>query len=97
MWYTDANRWAADEGIVTGYDEEYFGVDDAITREQLATILYRSAQAKGKGFTGSWAFPLNFDDADQISDWTDEAMHWMVMTGVINGVSEKNSVRRVTL
>ncbi len=89
QWYTEPIRWAAAEGIVTGYNEEIFGIDDAVTREQLATILYRSAKAKGQGFTGSWAFPLDFDDADLISDWANEAMHWMVMTGVINGVSDK--------
>ncbi len=88
-WYTEPIRWAASEGIVNGYDEENFGTNDSVTREQLATILYRSAQAKGKGFHDGWAFPLQFDDADQVSDWADEAMHWMVMTGVINGVSEK--------
>ena len=47
-----------------------------------------SFQAKGKGFTGSWAFPLDYEDSDQISGWANEAMHWMVMTGVMNGVSE---------
>ena len=65
------------------------GTNENVTREQLATILYRSAKAKGQGFSGGWAFPLQFDDADQISDWANEAMHWMVMTGVMNGVSEK--------
>ena len=88
-WYTEAIRWATSTGIVNGYNEETFGTNENVTREQLATILYRSVQAKGQGFTGSWYFPLNFDDADQVSDWADEAMHWMVMTGVINGVSEK--------
>ena len=89
QWYTDAIKWAASNGIVTGYDEDTFGTKDSVTREQLATILYRSAKAKGQGFTSSWYFPLNFDDADQVSEWADEAMHWMIMNGVINGVSEK--------
>ena len=51
--------------------------------------MYRSAQAKGQGFTGTWAFLLNFDDANQVSEWADEAMHWMVMNGVIQGMSDK--------
>ena len=88
QWYTDAIRWAASNGIVTGYDEDTFGTNDSVTREQLATILYRSAQAKGKGFTGTWTFPLKFDDADQVSEWADEAMHWMIMNGVIQGMSD---------
>ena len=88
MWFTDAIRWAAASGIVTGYDEDTFGTYDSLTREQMATILYRSAQSKGQGFTGSWAFPLNFDDADQISEWADEAMHWMIMNDIIQGMSD---------
>ena len=89
QWYTEAIRWAASTGFVNGYDEETFGTNDSVTREQLAAILYRSAQAKGQGFHDGWAFQLQFDDANQISDWADEAMHWMVMNGVMNGVSEK--------
>ncbi len=42
-----------------------------------------------KGFTGTWAFPLNFNDADQVSEWADEAMHWMIMNGIIQGMSDK--------
>ena len=89
QWYTDAIRWAALNGIVTGYDEDTFGTNDSVTREQLATILYRSAQSKGQGFTGAWSFPLNFKDADQVSEWADEAMHWMTMNGIIQGVSDR--------
>jgi hypothetical protein len=88
-WYTDAVIWAAENKIVEGYGNGKFGPSDDITREQLATILYRYAQTKGKGFTGAWMFPLNFPDAAEVSDWADEAMHWMVMNGVIQGKSGK--------
>ena len=46
-WYTEAVRWAASEKIVEGYGNGKFGTDDAITREQMVTILYRYAQYKG--------------------------------------------------
>ena len=85
-WYTEAIRWAAVNGIVTGYGDGRFGPNDVLTREQLATILYRYAKLKGHGFTGMWAFPLTFDDAPDVSDWAYEAMCWMTMNGVINGV-----------
>ena len=88
-WYTDAIRWAAAKGIVNGYDKDTFGVNDPVTREQLAAILYRTAQDKGLGFTGAWSFPLAFEDADQISEYAYEAMCWMNMNGVINGMSDK--------
>ena len=97
QWYADAIKWAASNGIVTGYDSDTFGTNDSVTREQLATILYRSAQAKGQGFTGTWAFPLDYDDVDQVSEWADEAMHWMVMNGVIQGMIEKELSPQVTL
>ena len=85
MWYTEAIRWAAANEIVTGYGDGRFGPTDPLTREQLATILYRFAKAKGLGFTGLWAFPLTFDDASDVSDWAYEAVCWMVMQGVIQG------------
>ena len=79
--YMDAVRWAAGEGVIKGYDAKTFGPDDPVTREQLAVMLYRYAQKNGLGFTGAWYFPLNYPDAAEVSDWADEAMHWMVMNG----------------
>ena len=87
-WYGEAVRWAASAGIVTGYTESSFGPNDAITREQLAAILYRYIKTQGQGFTGMWYFPLRYDDAASISSWADEAMHWCVMKGLLNGTSE---------
>ena len=87
-WYGEAVRWAASTGVVTGYTESRFGPNDAITREQLAAILYRYIKTQGQGFTGMWYFPLRYDDAASISDWADEAMHWCVMKGVLNGTGE---------
>ena len=87
-WYGEAVRWAASTGVVTGYTESSFGPNDAITREQLAAILYRYIKTQGQGFTGMWYFPLRYDDAASISGWADEAMHWCVMKGVLNGTGE---------
>ena len=101
-WYAMAVSWAESKGIVTGYGDGRFGPNDVLTREQLATILYRYAKLKGLGFTGMWAFPLTFDDASEVSDWAYEAMCWMTMNGVINGVgdnklSPKGSATRAQL
>ena len=85
VWFTEAVRWAASEGIVEGYSAERFGPNDPATREQLAAILYRCAKRNGQGFTGTWAFPLTFDDASDVSAWATEAMCWMIMQGVIQG------------
>ena len=83
--YADALRWAAGSGIVNGYGDGRFGPDDPMTKEQMAAMLYRSAQALGQGFRGMWYFLLDYPDADRISPWADEAMHWCVMKGVIVG------------
>ena len=42
-WYTDAVAWASSEGFMAGYGNGRFGTDDPVTREQLATILWRYA------------------------------------------------------
>nr|MCR5825943.1 S-layer homology domain-containing protein [Oscillospiraceae bacterium] len=46
-WYTEAVRWAAENGVVHGYSTGAFAPDDRLSREQLATILFRYAQAQG--------------------------------------------------
>ncbi len=46
-WYADAMGGAVKEGIISGYGEGIFGPNDPVTREQLATMLYRYAQLKG--------------------------------------------------
>ncbi len=78
-WYAEAIRWAAAEGLVLGYDDGTFGVDNPITLEQTALILYRYEQYKGGGFTGMWMFRLNYDDIADISEWAYEAVCYMVM------------------
>lgn len=84
-WYANAVAWASEVHAVNGTSDTTFSPDTPITREQLAAILYRYAQAKGEGFQGAWFFLLDAPDADKISEYADEAMHWMVMNGVITG------------
>ena len=79
----EAAAWAASLGIAKGYGDGRFGPDDLVTREQAATMLYRMAQSMGEGFRGMWMFLLDYPDAAEISDWANEAMHWVVMHGVI--------------
>jgi hypothetical protein len=87
-YYENAVTWAAANKIVDGYGDAKFGPEDPITREQIAAILYRYEQYNGGGFTGAWVFPLNFPDADKVSDWAYEAMCWCTMNGIINGNSD---------
>ena len=84
-YYAEAVRWAASTGIVTGLTEMTFGTDSVCTRAQAAAMLYRCAQAQGKGFTGAWMFHLPFTD---VPEWAYESVAWCYMNGVTTGVSE---------
>ena len=84
-WYADAVNWAAARGIVKGYDTGAFGPEDSVTREQLAAILYRYAQAKGYDTTQGGMAVREFSDSASISDWAQAAMSWAVNAQVLSG------------
>ena len=84
-YYAEAVRWAASTGIVTGQTETTFGTNGICTRAQAAAMIYRYAQAQGKGFTGAWMFLLPFTD---VPEWAYESVAWCYMNGVTTGVSE---------
>lgn len=88
-WYTDAVTWAASKGIVDGYGGGLFGPDDNITREQLASILYRCAQARGDDVSvGEDTNILSYSDAADVAEYAVSAMQWACGAGVITGISE---------
>ena len=85
--------WAAENGIVGGYGGGLFGPEDNITREQLAAILYRYAQAKGYDVSvGEDTNILSYADALDVSEWAIPAMQWACGSGVIEGVTEATLV-----
>ena len=86
-YYAEAVRWATSEGIVGGYGGGLFGPDDAITREQLAAILYRYAQYEGYDTTQGGMAIREYADYEQISDFALEALDWAVSAGIISGTS----------
>ena len=83
-WYGQAVAWAAANDIVKGYGDKTFGPEDAVTREQVVSILYRYAGYKGYNLDGQGT--LNeFRDGDQVSSWATEAMLWALDKGVVSG------------
>lgn len=66
-----------------------FGPDDAITREQLAVILWRYAQLKGYDITQGGMAIREFSDYESISDYAINAMTWTVNSGIIGGYEDK--------
>lgn len=92
-WYTEAVRWAAGCGVVKGYDNGCFGPNDAVTREQMAAILYRYAQHKGYDVSaGEDTNILSFDDALTVSEYAIPAMQWACGSGMVNGIAQKGGM-----
>ena len=85
IWYTDAILWAAQNNIVNGVSDTEFAPGDDLTRQQLVTILYRYAEAKGYDVSAS-ADLSGYPDADQVQDYAQPAMAWAVAEGIVEGV-----------
>ncbi len=85
-WYTDAVAWASSNGIVTGYGDGRFGVNDSVTRQQLAAILYRYASLKGADVSASSDISV-YADHDKTASWAKAPVSWAVAKGIINGTS----------
>lgn len=86
QWYTDAVLWAAENNITDGTSETTFSPNDALTREQMATFLYRFADFETEEpieITGDLS---SYTDADLVADYAVDAMTWAVGEGVISGI-----------
>ncbi|MCD8374855.1 MAG: S-layer homology domain-containing protein [Oscillospiraceae bacterium] len=87
-YYEQSIAWAEENGIVQGYGDGTFRPDDAITREQLAAILYRYAQYKGYDVSiGEDTNILSYNDAAEISEYAVPALQWAVGAGLIEGTA----------
>lgn len=82
-WYAAGQKWAMDNSISDGTN-----MPGVITREQLATILYRYAKQKGYDVSKSAALTA-FSDADKVSGYAAEAMQWAVAEGLLQGSNGK--------
>ena len=87
-WYADAVNWAAQAGIVNGMGDGTFAPDESVTREQMASMLYRYA----KDYRGMAVAPSGilegFSDHTAISSWAQEAVSWAVGCGIMNGYND---------
>lgn len=84
-WYSDAVAWAHDNDIVRGVGGGRFAPMVNITRQEMATILYRFATAQGYDVTLSSSVALDFPDANLINDWAGAEMGWAVYSGIMVG------------
>lgn len=83
-WYYDAVAWAVTEGIVNGVSEERFAPDQAMTRQELAAVLWRYAKQPESKET------LNgFSDQNKIAPYAQSAMAWAVEQELLQGAEGK--------
>lgn len=97
-WYTDAVEWASDDSIVKGVGKDRYAPNDEVTREQIATMLFRYAQYLGMDVSGRASLD-KFYDSDQVSSWAKDAMEWAVKLGIFQGddtgaLNPKNNATR---
>ena len=86
-WYAKAVVWAEANGIVNGVSDTEFAPNANITREQIATIMYRYAQYNGDDVTAVADIEA-YADAANVSDYAVDAMKYAVGSGLINGKTE---------
>ncbi|MCI7474332.1 MAG: S-layer homology domain-containing protein [Clostridiales bacterium] len=79
--YTEAVRWAASEGYMSGYGNGAFGPEDVVSREQLATILWRYA---GSPMLMDYPALTQFADVGEISRFAQPAFTWAHQKGLIS-------------
>lgn len=79
-WFYPAILWANQEEVVGGDSPTTFVPNRAITREELAVMLYRYA-----GKPAASGSLKDFTDGDEVSTWAEDAMVWAVTEGIISG------------
>ena len=85
-WFKNPVLWAAEKEIVTGYTgTDLFGANDNVTREQMATMMYRYAKNFKKYEVSADGDYSSFPDAESVQPFAQEAMKWAVKEGIITG------------
>lgn len=80
--YADAVRWAAANGVMSGYNENVFGVNDPVRREQIAAVLWRYAGSP------SAEAGQDFADENEIAAYAATAVDWARANGIISGLAD---------
>ena len=94
QYYSNAVIWAYNERIVSGFSDGSFGVNNNITREQIAKMLCEFG--KSQGYDMSLAASLNtFTDTSEVSGWAIGYMQWAVGAGMISGKPNENGTFRL--
>ncbi len=89
QWYTNAIIWSSNNGIVNGYNNGYFGVDDPISRQDLIVMLRNYANSLGYDTNSKYDLSM-YRDSNMISDYAKTAIQWGVKNGLIGAADELN-------
>ena len=90
--YEKAVVWASQNNIVSGYTDGTFRPDAPVTREQLASILYRYTLYRGQDVSAGETTSLTgYGDAQAVSSYALPAMRWACGTGILQGANGKLS------
>lgn len=90
-WAADPIAWAQQTGVVNGYENNTFRPNQAVTREELAQMLYNYTQYK-EILLPALGDLSKFPDGSKVSSWAQTAMKWATGLQVINGY-EDNTLR----
>ena len=89
-YYEKAVVWASQNNIVSGYTDGTFRPDAPVTREQLASILYRYTRYRGQDVSAAGTTSLTgYGGAQTVSSYALPAMRWACGTGILQGANGK--------
>ena len=88
-WYYAAVRWAYRTGLVAGTSPTTFDPNAAVTRQDLAVILYEQAGRPAAAGGELSAFP----DVGRVAGYAYAALTWAVAQGLVSGVGADDGVR----
>ncbi len=89
-WYKTPINWAYEKGVVKGMTETTFAPEEAVTREQIAAMLYRYAEYKNMDVSQRKELS-SFPDGNNVT-WSKEEMEWAYAKGLITGNKIGNTV-----
>lgn len=82
-WFYHAVSWCQQEGLIAGYAEGIFAPEAPLTREQLASILYRYARYAGSSLRTT-ADLSQYDDSGSVSSWAYDSMRWAMTNRLLS-------------
>lgn len=87
-WYGKALKWASENGIVNGKSPTIFDPNAPVTREEIATMMYRYVDMYENGDVSAKADLSSFPDVTEVSDWAKASLEWANSAGLISGKKE---------